>query len=194
MPKVTTLHFTDDADANTLLAREPLALLIGMLLDQQVPMEWAFASPATLQRRLGADLDAGRIAAMDPEKLVEVFCEKPALHRYPASMAKRVHAVCQYLVEHHGGDAEKLWKGQTTGKQVYDNLKALPGWGEMKARIFVAILGRRLGVTPDGWQEYAADWPSIADVDAPGGIAKVREAKIAWKEHEQALKAARKKG
>jgi len=182
MTPVTRLHFTGDQDADEFLARDPLALLLGMLLDQQVPMEWAFRSPAVLRDRLGTKgLDAGRIAALDPERLVEVFSEKPALHRYPGSMAKRAHALCEYLVEHHGGRADAVWADAGSGKELFDRLVALPGFGKEKAKIFVAILGRFLGVQPDGWTDYQATWPSIADADGPGAIEKIREAKAAWK-------------
>jgi len=182
MPTVDVLHFTGDAAADRYLARDPLALLVGMLLDQQVPMEWAFRSPWLLRDRLGADhLDAAQIVAMDPDKVAEIFATKPALHRYPASMARRVHALCEYLVEHHGGRAEAVWQGASTGKDLFDRLTDLPGFGREKAMVFVAILGRRLRVRPKGWDAYAADWPTIADADKPGAIAEIREAKAAWK-------------
>jgi len=184
MPKVQ-LHFTGDADADRFLAEEPLALLVGMLLDQQVPMEWAFRSPWVLRERLGGRLDASDIAASDPDDLVAVFSAKPALHRYPGSMAKRVHTLCTHLVEHHGGRAEAVWEGAPDGAALYDRVAALPGFGAQKARIFVAVLGRRLGVRPSGWERHAADWPSIADVDAPGALERVREAKAAWKAAQQ---------
>lgn len=182
MSKGDVLHFTGEPEADRFLAHDPLALLLGMLLDQQVPMEWAFKSPWLLRERLGADhLDAAEIASMDPDKLVELFSQKPALHRYPGSMAKRVHALCEYLVEHHRGSAEAVWKGATTGKALFDRLTALPGFGREKAMVFVAVLGRRVGVTPRGWEDYGADWPTIADADAPGAIERIREAKAAWK-------------
>lgn len=184
---VDILHFTGDEVADRYLAREPLALLIGMLLDQQVPMEWAFRSPSALRERLGGDLDARVIAATDPDDLVDVFSEKPALHRYPGSMAKRVHALCEYLVEEYDGSAERLWIDAASGADLSRRLRALPGFGEEKAKVFVAVLGKRLGIRPDGWEDYAADWPTVADADAPGAIERVREAKAAWK-------AGRKKG
>lgn len=182
MGKVDVLHFTGDPGADEFLARDPLALLVGMLLDQQVPMEWAFRSPFLLRERLSQDhLDAGRIAAMDPEVLAKVFAQKPALHRYPASMAKRVHALCGYLVDHHGGDAERVWAEASTGKDLFDRLNSLPGFGREKTMVYIAVLGRRLDVRPDGWEAYAADWPTIADAERPGAIEKIREAKAAWK-------------
>lgn len=182
MATLDALHFTGDPDADKFLARDPLALVIGMLLDQQVPMEWAFRSPWVLRERLGTDhLDASEIAALGPDKLAEVFSEKPALHRYPGSMAKRTHALCEHLVEHHRGDPERVWKQATTGKELYERLLALPGYGKEKTKIFVAILGRFFGVEPEGWEDYQATWPSVADADAPGAIEKIREAKAAWK-------------
>ena len=149
------LPITGDADADQLLVDDPLALLIGMLLDQQVPMEWAFRGPSTLRARLG-HLDVAKIAAMSPEALEVVFKDKPALHRYPGSMAKRTHALCVHVVEEYNGDAAKIWKGSRDPAVVYANIRALPGYGEEKAKIFLAILGKRLKAAPKGWEEYAA--------------------------------------
>ena len=171
------LFFTADDNANRLLASEPLAVLVGMLLDQQVPMEWAFGAPALLKQRLGGTLDARAIAAMEPEAVEAVFRDKPALHRYPGSMGKRTHALCAYLVEHYDGRAEGIWEGVTTGDELLARLKALPGFGNDKARIFVGVLGKRLGVRPDGWEIVAADWPSIADVDSFERVLEIREQK-----------------
>lgn len=181
MADVDILHFSDDEEANRYLAEEPLALLVGALLDQQVPMEWAFRSPRVLADRLGGDLSAERVAAMSPDELAEIFSTKPALHRYPGSMAKRVHALCEHLVEHHGGRAEDVWEPATDARDLVKRLTALPGFGKDKSRVFVAVLGRRLGFRPEGWEEQAADWPSVADADGPGAIARIREAKAAWK-------------
>jgi uncharacterized HhH-GPD family protein len=176
------LHFTPDPEANRLLAEEPLAVLIGMLLDQQVPMEWAFGAPLLLKRRLGADrLDATEIAAMDPVALEAVFRAKPALHRYPGSMAKRTHDVCTFIVANYGGRTEAIWSDAATGDQLLARLLALPGFGKDKARIFVGLLGKRLGVRPAGWEQAAADWASIADVDSYERIAEIREKKRAVK-------------
>jgi uncharacterized HhH-GPD family protein len=177
----TALHFTPDADANRLLASEPLAVMIGMLLDQQVPMEWAFGAPATLRDRLGGVLDAPTIAAMDPEALEVIFREKPALHRYPGSMAKRAHALCVFLVENYDGRPAAVWEGVESGDELLARVRALPGYGNDKARIFVALLGKRLGVQPPGWEEAAADWPSIADVDTFERVAEIRAQKRAAK-------------
>jgi uncharacterized HhH-GPD family protein len=182
------LHFTPDPDANRLLATDPLALLIGMLLDQQVTMESAFQAPYVLRERLGGTLDATAIAQMPPEELEAIFRQRPALHRFPASMAKRAQAVCQFLVEHYDGSAERLWADAASGTDLLQRVKALPGFGADKSRIFVALLGKRLGVRPPGWEEVAADWASIADVDTYERIGEIREQKRAVK---AAKKAAR---
>jgi uncharacterized HhH-GPD family protein len=179
--------FTSDADANALLESNPLALMIGMLLDQQVPMEWAFSAPKLLAERLGGSLDASAIAAMDPAELDAVFRAKPALHRYPGSMAKRTHALCQYLVEHYDGRADGVWAGVQSGDELLARVMALPGFGKDKSRIFVGLLGKRLGVRPPGWEEVAADWASIADVDRYERVLEIREKKRA---HKAAMKAA----
>ena len=176
------LHFTPDPEANRLLAQEPLALLLGMLLDQQVTMEWAFGAPLLLKQRLGAErLDATAIAAMDPGRLEQLFRDKPALHRYPASMAKRAHNLCLHIVEHYGGSTEAIWNDAPTGQELLARVQALPGFGKDKSRIFVAVLGKRLGVRPPGWEEVAADWASIADVDTFERIGEIREKKRAAK-------------
>ncbi len=178
----TALYFTTDPRANKLLASEPLAAMLGMLLDQQVPMEWAFTAPLLLKERLGgAKLDATAIAKMDPAALEAVFREKPALHRYPGSMAKRTQAVSAHLVEHYGGKADGVWKGVLTGDELFARVLALPGFGQAKARIFIGLLGKRLGVRPPGWETVAADWPSIADVDSFERVLEIREQKRAMK-------------
>ena len=184
-----TLFITGEADADRLLNTDGLALLLGMLLDQQVPMEWAFRGPATLRERLG-HLDARRIAAMDPETFVTVCCDKPAIHRFPGSMGKRIWEVCNALVEHYDGDAAKVWKGAKSGDELYQRLRELPGYGDEKAKIFMAILGKRFGKAPKGWEEVAAPFSdaqprSVADVADAETLAKVRE----WK---KAMKAAKK--
>ena len=176
------LYFTANAEANRLLAEEPLAVMLGMLLDQQVTMEWAFGAPLLLKRRLGADhLDAAAIAAMDPARLEAVFRDKPALHRYPASMAKRTYDLCRSLVEHYDGRAENVWEGVTSGEELLERVQALPGFGKDKSRIFVGLLGKRLGVQPAGWEQVAADWASIADVDSFERVGEIREKKRAAK-------------
>lgn len=175
------LHFTESEEANRLLASDGLALLIGMLLDQQFPMERAFYGPQLLKERLGEDLDAARIAKWDPEELESVFRGPPAIHRYPASMAKRTQDMCQSIVEEYGGRAEAIWEGADNGKELLKRLEALPGFGKAKSRIFVGVLGKRLGVQPEGWDTTAADWPSIADVAVFDDVATLREQKKAMK-------------
>ncbi len=184
------LHLTGDPEADRLLSDNPLALVIGMLLDQQVPMEWAFAGPATLAERLDGPLDAATIAGTDPDEFEALFRQKPALHRYPGSMAKRVHALAQHVVEEYGGDPRAIWDGVEDGRTLLKRLKGLPGYGDQKARIFLALLGKQCGVTPDGWREAAGEYGddqhrSIADVTSPETLMKVRE-------HKQAMKAAAK--
>jgi uncharacterized HhH-GPD family protein len=181
------LYITGDADADGLLNSDPLALLIGMLLDQQVPMEWAFGAPPKLKERLGGSIDAGRIAAMPLEELEVVFKGPPALHRFPGSMAKRTHQVCQHLVEHHDGRADALWDDEPDAKELFARLKALPGYGVEKSKIFMALLAKRFGITPDGWEEVAAPFSdaerrSIADVHSPASLVEVR----AWKKAKKA--------
>src|SRR5947209_1669299 len=165
------LPLTGDEAADRLLEEDPLALLIGMLLDQQVTMEKAFHSPYELKERLGGRLDAAEIAAMDPEKLSAVFAERPALHRFPGSMADRTLDLCKALVEHYDGRAERLWETAEDGAQLFAHLKALPGFGDQKARIFIALLGKRMSVQPPGWQDAAGFYAehgcySVADVDS----------------------------
>jgi uncharacterized HhH-GPD family protein len=177
-----TMPITGDPAADKLLMTDPLALLLGMLLDQQVPMEWAFKGPSTLKARLGGELDATAIAAMDPEDLVAVFVAKPALHRYPAAMARRAHELCAFLVEHYDGDAGAVWRGVRSGDELYRRVRELPGYGEEKSKIFLAILAKRLGKRPAGWEAAAAPFSdatprSVADIDSPASLAKVREFK-----------------
>jgi uncharacterized HhH-GPD family protein len=183
-----TLYITGDEAADGLLNRDGTALLIGMLLDQQVPMEWAFTGPETLRRRLG-HLDATRIAAMSQDDFVAVCREKPAIHRFPASLGRRIHDLCAVLAAQYDGDGSRVWAGVTHGGELYDRLHALPGYGEEKSRIFVAILGKTQGVTPPGWRDAAGkfgdDSPrSVADITGPESLAKVRD----WKRAQKAAK------
>ncbi|HSB85326.1 MAG TPA: HhH-GPD-type base excision DNA repair protein [Ilumatobacteraceae bacterium] len=183
-----TLYITGDADADRLLNTDGTALLIGMLLDQQVPMEWAFAGPATLRARLG-HLDASRIAAMEQDEFVAVCCAKPAVHRFPAAMGRRIHDLCSTLTERFGGRGEQVWADVATGEELYSRLRSLPGYGDEKARIFVAILGKRFEVRPTGWQQAAGkfgdDTPrSVADITDTTTLGKVRE----WKKAAKAAK------
>ena len=186
----STFFITGDETADRFLADDPLALLLGMLLDQQVPMEWAFAAPARLRERLGVErLDAHALAAMGEEKVVEVFCEKPALHRFPGSMGKRAWALCQELVDTYDGDVTLVWSEAADGADLVRRLKALPGFGDEKAKIFAAVLGKRLGVAPAGWEAAAAPFSdserrSVADADTPEHLQEVR----AWKKMMKAQK------
>lgn len=181
MNKPNLLHFTTSEEANRLLATDGLALLIGMLLDQQFPMERAFYGPQLLKDRLGEDLDAERIASWDPDAMEAVFRGPPAIHRYPASMGKRTQDLCRMIVEEYDGAAENVWDTAVDGDDLLSRLEALPGFGVGKSRIFLGVLGKRLGVRPDGWEDKAADWPSIADVAAFDDVAVLREQKRAMK-------------
>jgi len=186
------LHITGDADADALLSTDPLALLLGMLLDQQVPMETAFAGPAKLLDRIGAKgakkLDVKKIADYDADELEAVFRVTPSIHRYPGSMAGRAQALAASIVENWGGDVSAIWtQGDPDGAEILKRLKALPGFGEQKAKIFLALLGKQYGVTADGWRESAGDYGlegsyrSVADIVDPESLTKVREFKKAAK-------------
>lgn len=190
-----TIHLAQQPEADELLGRSPLAALVGMLLDQQVPMEWAFSGPYTIAQRLGGDdLDAAQIAAYDPDAFAELLKQKPAVHRYPGNMAKRVQQLCQYLAAEYGGDASAIWRDVATGGELLARLKALPGFGEQKAKIFLALLGKQFGVQPKGWREAAGaygekgSYRSAADITGPESLAKVRAYK---QESKRAAKAAK---
>jgi uncharacterized HhH-GPD family protein len=175
------LRLAQQPEADELLSRSPLAALIGMLLDQQIPMEWAFSGPCTIAGRMGReDLEAPEIAAFDPVAFAALLSAKPAVHRYPGSMAKRVQQVCQYLVEHYEGDVTAVWRDAGTGDELLKRLNDLPGFGKQKAQIFLALLGKQLGVRPDGWREAAGpygeegSYRSVADIVGPESLDKVR--------------------
>ena len=181
-----TFPITGDVDADRLLVDDPLALLIGMLLDQQVPMEWAFRGPARLKARLGA-LDAGAIAAMSPDAIDAVFREKPALHRFPSAMGKRTHALCAHIVAEYDGKPARIWQRTKDPEVVFARIRALPGYGDEKAKIFLAILGKRMGLAPAGWEQFAGPFGdttprSVADIDSPEAFVRVR----AWKKEQKA--------
>lgn len=181
------LHLTGDDEADALLSRNPLALLIGMLLDQQIPMEWAFAGPRRLADRLDGELSAATIAAADPEELEELFRRTPAVHRFPGSMAKRVHALCERLVADFDGDAAAVWRDADSGMELRKRLESLPGFGKQKSQIFVALLGKQCGVTPEGWRQAAGHYGeegfrSVADITSPDTLDRVR----AWKKQQKA--------
>jgi uncharacterized HhH-GPD family protein len=177
------LFLSGEPEADALLTQDPLALLIGMVLDQQIPLEKAFRSPYDLRQRLGGTLDAATVASMDPEALAAQFSTRPALHRFPKSMAARVQELCTRIVDTYHGDAASVWTTAATGQDLFDNLKALPGFGEQKARIFIALLGKQLGVRPPGWEKAAGpfgqvgSFRSVADINSPETLAKVRQYK-----------------
>jgi uncharacterized HhH-GPD family protein len=180
---VPKLQLAQDPAADALLDDNPFALLIGMLLDQQVTFETAFAGPKKIADRMGG-LDAGEIANCDPEKFAALCSERPAVHRFPGSMAKRIQALAQIIVDRFDGDAAGLWTaGEPDGKELLRRLKALPGFGEQKARIFLALLGKQYGVTPEGWREAAGDFGrpgthlSVADILDDQSLAQVRSYK-----------------
>lgn len=189
-----TLWLTGDADADRLLDSDPFALLVGMLLDQQVTMESAFAGPAKIAARMGG-FDVRRIAEADPEEFAALCATPPAVHRFPGSMAGRIQAVARAVADDYDGDVTRIWAdGEPDGATVLKRLKALPGFGDQKARIFLALLAKQRGVTPAGWQEaagaYADDVPrSIADVRDPESLQRVRETKQAAKAAARAAKA-----
>ena len=181
------LNLVGDPEADALLSEDPLALLLGMLLDQQVPMETAFLGPKKLADRMDG-LDVRRIADMDTDAFIEICAQTPAVHRFPKSMGERIQSVCQFIVEKYDGDTAAIWtSGDPNGKEVLKRLKALPGYGDQKARIFLALLGKQIGVQPDGWREAAGDYGldgsrrSIADVVDEQTLLEVREFKKAAK-------------
>lgn len=185
MPK--KLHLTGDADADKLLSEDHFALLTGLLLDQQFPMEHAFAGPKKIADRMGG-FSITKIAESDLDEFVELCVTPPAIHRYGGSMARRVHALAHYVLDEYDGKTDRIWKtGNPDGKEVLRRVKALPGYGDQKARIFVALLGKQLGVQPEGWREAAGAYGevdsrrSIADVTSPDSLAEVRAFKKAAK-------------
>jgi uncharacterized HhH-GPD family protein len=194
-PGVPTLHIAQDDAADELLSRDPLALLIGMLLDQQFPMERAFGAPRLLADRLGVGtLSAAQLAGCDPEVLLRHFQGPPALHRYPGSMAARTQDLARLLVERYDGRADAVWSDAPDGATLLRRLGELPGFGAQKARIFLALLGKQCGVTPPGWREAAGDYGeegarrSVADITGPASLAEVRSTK---QQAKQAAKAAK---
>ncbi len=168
--------WTENEEANQLLDTDPLALLIGMVLDQQVKMEKAFSGPYELKKRLGG-LDARQIASMDPDKLDKVFRERPALHRFPGNMARRVQAMTQAVVKDYDGDAGSVWRDARDGDDLARRISKLPGFGEMKTKIMISVLAKKFGVQPPGWEKHAASWHSVADVDSPESMAQARVVK-----------------
>jgi uncharacterized HhH-GPD family protein len=189
-----TLHIAQQPDADALLDRDPLALLVGMLLDQQFPMERAFAGSYVLAQRLGVDhLNAYDIAEHDPETFAKLFVGPPAIHRFPGAMAGRVQALARLLVADYDGRAEAVWEDAQSGAELHARVATLPGFGAQKARIFVALLGKQRGVRPRGWREAAGPYGedgsfrSVADVTSPESLQKVRD-------HKKEMKAAARAG
>jgi uncharacterized HhH-GPD family protein len=183
-----------DAEANALLDRDPLAVVIGLTLDQQITMEKAFTSPWVLAQRLGHAPTAAELADFDPEALVAIFAQPPALHRFPKAMAARVQEVCRVLVEQYGGEAAALWRDAADGAELFRRIHALPGFGQQKAQILVALLGKQCGVTPPGWREAAGDYGdadayrSVADIVDEESLARVRAYKKQVKAEARAAK------
>jgi len=181
------LHLTGNADADALLAQDGNALLIGMVLDQQVPMEKAFAGPAVIAQRMGGAFDVRAIAEADPTEFAALCATPPAVHRFPGSMAGRVQGVCRALVDEYDGSADRIWDGVASGAELKKRIAALPGFGAQKAAIFVALLGKQYGVTPDGWRDAAGTYGedgsrrSVADVVDAASLAEVRAYKKAAK-------------
>jgi uncharacterized HhH-GPD family protein len=188
----TKLALSGDPAADKLLSTDPLALLIGMVLDQQIPLERAFSSPRDLKQRLGGRLDATTIAEMDPDELAALFAQRPALHRFPAANAKRVQELCRIVIDEYAGKPADIWKKAVDGADLYKRVKALPGFGEQKARIFIGLLGKQLGVTTPGWQDAAGafgqpgTYLSVADIVDSESLGRVRA-------YKQQMKAAAKK-
>jgi uncharacterized HhH-GPD family protein len=190
------LHLSQDPAADQLLSEDPLALLIGMVLDQQILLEVAFSAPLRLKERLGGTMDVADIADMDPDALIKVFAERPALHRFPAANAKRVQELCRQIVETYGGQTASIWTTAGSGDELYRRIKALPGFGEQKARIFIGLLGKQLGVRPPGWDKAAGSFGqpgtylSVADITDTDSRDRVRAHKQQMKAAAKAAKAA----
>jgi uncharacterized HhH-GPD family protein len=175
---VQRLYFTGNDDADALLASDPFALLVGFALDQQVPVQTAFTGPLKLKQRLGT-LDPGKIAAIDPARVLEAFREKPAIHRFPGSMAERVQQLARTVEEEYGGDAERIWTGAADGSELRKRIAGLPGFGEMKIKALGAVLAKRFGV--EAAQDLAPSHPTLGDVDSPEALERYQAAKRAYK-------------
>ncbi len=187
MIKPDSLPFTGDPAADRLLADDPLALLIGFALDQQVTVQKAFSGPAALKQRLG-HLDAARIAGMDPADLDAVFRERPAIHRFPGAMAGKIQALAAAIAADYGDRADRVWTEAVDGRDLEARLLRLPGIGEMKAKSLIAVLGKQFGVRPPGYEAVAPTWPTLGDVDSPEALATYQAAKRAKKAADRAAK------
>jgi uncharacterized HhH-GPD family protein len=181
------LHFTGDEEADRLLVADPLALLIGFVLDQQVPVQKAFSGPTEIRRRLGT-LDAASLAAIDPEVFAAAFRERPAIHRFPGAMAAKVQALSAAIARDYDNDASRIWSQVTDAHDLERRLLGLPGIGPMKAKTLLAILGKRFGIKPAGWDEVAPSHPTLGDVDSPEALARYQAGKRA---HKAAMRAGR---
>jgi uncharacterized HhH-GPD family protein len=192
MAPMTTdrLNFTGDDEADRLLVSEPMALLIGFALDQQVPVQWAFSSPKVLRQRLGT-LDARQLAAMDVADVEAAAKGPPAIHRYPAAMGRRIHELATFVAKTYDGDASRIWTDATDGRDLRRRIAALPGFGEMKVNSVLAVLAKRFGVTPPGIEDELPDWPTLGDVDSPEALAEYQAQKRA---HKAAMRAEREAG
>jgi uncharacterized HhH-GPD family protein len=178
--KVDRLHFTGNDDADKLLAREPFALLVGFALDQQVPVPTAFTGPLKIKQRLGT-IDPRKLAGMDPAQLEAAFREKPAVHRFPGTMAVRVQDLARHVVDEYGGRAERIWTDAADAHELKRRLAALPGFGDMKVRAMLGVLSKRFGVALDGMDEVAPKHPTLGDVDSPEALAEYQAKKRAHK-------------
>jgi uncharacterized HhH-GPD family protein len=181
-PALKSLPWTNDRTAARLIARDPFALLVGFLLDQQVPMEWAFGAPEQLRQRLGGRLAPRALAKMDTEALVQAFLVRPPLHRYPAAMARRTQKLAQVLVDEYGGDPRRLWSDGASAPEVVRRISKLPGFSANKGRVIVGVLAKQLTTEVPGWQEVAPDWFSLADVDSAAKLLEYRGIKRAAKQ------------
>lgn len=178
---MSAIYFTTNTDANTLLRHDPFALLVGLTLYQQIPTQKAFAGPYDLKERLGGVLNATAIAEMDTEELEGVFRQKPALHRFPANMAKRVHAVARFIVDEYNGETTAIWDGVANADRLMGRLMAIPGFGEYKARLTIGTLANHYGVKPRGYTKHLPDWPSIVDIKNPDDLDELKVRKKLWK-------------
>lgn len=175
------IHFTNEEAANQLLAENHFALLVGMTLYQQVPVEKAFAGPYVLQERLGERIDARLVSVLEPQKLEDVFRQVPALHRFPVNMAKRTQAVARFIVDEYDGDPETLWEEIGSSADLFSRIKKMPGFGDYKTRVYAAVLAKQFNVTPDGWEDQLPDWPNISEVYSEADRVDMKDRKRAWK-------------